>query len=137
MKKSKRKCSFDWDDTAGHRKDVQHFISLLIKLGWDVWIVTSRYDTANALLNKWTWVESDNDDLFELSDILGIKRENIVFTNYADKIDYLAGKGFLFHVDDSPEELMKIRESNDPCYPICVDYFAWEEDLIKKFNILK
>lgn len=133
--RNRRKCSFDYDDCFGHRKDVQYFVALLIKLGWDVYIVTSRYNTKGALLNHETWVESDNDALFELTDIFGIKRENIIFTNYADKIDYLAGKGFLFHVDDSVDEIMKIKESGDACYPICVNYFAWEEDLREKFNI--
>lgn len=129
------KCSFDYDDTVNNRDSVQQFVMELISKGWDVWIVTSRYNTKGALLNGWHWIEDQNNKLFELTDKLGIKRENIVFTNHADKINYLAGKGFLFHVDDSPDELMRIRESNDECYPICVDYFEWKEDLIEKFKI--
>ena len=128
------KMSFDFDDTLD-RFDVQAFANSLVNKGHDVWIVTSRYNTEGALINGWPWIEGQNEVVYKVAEDVGIKRENIVFTNYKDKIDYLAGKGFVFHLDDSADELMKIYESDDPCYPMNVDWMAWREDLIKKFNL--
>jgi len=134
MGKVNTKCSFDFDDTLD-RYDVQVFASSLVDKGYDVWIVTSRYNTEGALINGWPWIEAQNEVLFKVAEDVGIKRENIVFTDYEDKINYLDGKGFLFHLDDSAEELMKIYESDDPCFPMNIDWMNWREDLIEKFEL--
>jgi hypothetical protein len=129
-----KKCSFDFDSTLD-RVDVQRFAIELIEKGWDVWIVTSRCDTERALAKGWHWVERQNEQLYKVANDVGIKRENIIFTEHVDKIVYLKDKGFLFHLDDDVDELMAIRESGDECYPICVDYFEWQEVLRKEFKI--
>lgn len=129
-----KKCSFDFDSTLD-RVDVQRFAIELIEKGWDVWIVTSRCDTERALAKGWHWVERQNEQLYKVANDVGIKRENIIFTEHVDKIVYLKDKGFLFHLDDDVDELMAIRESGDGCYPICVDYFEWQEVLRKDFKI--
>ena len=95
-----KKMSFDYDDTLD-RKDVQAFAKYLVNKGYDVWIVTSRYNTEGAIINGWPWIEAQNEVLFRVAEEVGIKKENIVFTNHMDKIDYLSNKGFLFHLEYS------------------------------------
>jgi hypothetical protein len=117
--------SFDFDGTLS-RKDVQRYAVSLIERGIEVWIVTSRQKTETAHAKGWHWVERQNDDLYEVADGCGIPRERIFFTEFADKIEYLSGKGFAFHIDDSVDELMAILESKDACRPVNVGHFEWE-----------
>ena len=42
------KVSFDFDGTLS-RKDVQNFAKSLVNTGYDVWIVTSRFDDESAM----------------------------------------------------------------------------------------
>ena len=123
-----KKVSFDFDDTLTNY-DVQVFARVLVNKGYEVYIVTSRYNTEDALKNGWHWTKAQNEQLFEIADNIGIKRENIIFTNFEDKITYLKDKNFIFHLDDSADELMRIKESGDSCYPMSVDYNYWEQDL--------
>jgi len=126
--------SFDFDSTLD-RFDVQVFAHDLLSKGYDIWIVTSRCDTERALAKGWHWVERQNEELYKVAEDIGIKRENIVFTEYTDKIVYLKGKNFLFHLDDDETELMAILESGDPCFPMNVDEVGWREELIEKFEL--
>ncbi len=59
----------------------------------------------------------------------GIKRENIIFTEYTDKIVYLNGKDFIFHLDDDVDEFKYIIESDDDCVPINVEILGWEKKI--------
>ena len=132
------KCSFDFDNTLD-RKDVQRFAKKLINDGFEIWIVTSRMTVEFArdngrcqdTINR---VEKANLKLFRIADNLGIKREHIYFTNFELKIDFLEGKDFIFHLDDDTDELIAIMNSSDNCKPINVDYFEWEEMIIKLLN---
>jgi hypothetical protein len=119
------KVSFDFDGTLS-RKDIQRYAASLVERGVDVWIVTSRQKTETALSNGWHWVERQNAELYEVAERCGIPRERIVFTEFVDKIEYLSGKGFAFHIDDSVDELMAILGSGDSCRPVNVDHFEWE-----------
>jgi hypothetical protein len=120
-----KKVSFDFDETLS-RKDVQNFAKQLVADGYEVWIVTSRFATEPALEKGWYWVEKQNEELYEVANSIGIKKENIKFTEHVDKIQYLRGQGFLFHLDDDVDELIVIMESGDSCKPINVNYFDWE-----------
>ena len=120
------KVSFDFDGTLG-REDVQKYARCLVRDGHDVWIVTSRCDTERALAKGWWWVKSQNEELYEVAEECGIPREKIVFTEHVDKIVFLKGKGFAFHLDDDVDELMMISESRDACRPVNVGHFEWKE----------
>jgi len=124
------KVSFDYDGTLD-RKDVQEFAISLIDSGYDVWIVTSRCATEPALAKGWHWVERQNKELYDVAEKCGIPKEKIVFTEHVDKIEYLEGKEFLFHLDDSVDELIEIFKSSDPCEPFNVEFFEWKELVIK------
>jgi hypothetical protein len=99
------KVSFDFDSTLD-KKIVQDYAQSLINKGHDIWICTSRTSPENS---KPGW----NDDLFLISDKLGIPRSQIIFCNYEDKSDHLNGKGFLWHLDDDWIELNQINSKTD------------------------
>ena len=121
------KVSFDFDDTLT-KHEVRVYASYLVDEGHEVWIVTSRYDLEN-LDRRWRdkktgkpWVHQD---LFEVADACGIKKEHIHFTNRVKKCKFLEDNGFLFHVDDDDLELIEIMKSNI-VKTINVEYFDWE-----------
>ena len=130
------KISIDFDATLT-LNEVQSFVKRMISDGNEVWVVTSRYTTEFALTQGWSWVEEQNNSLFELTDSIGIIRSNIHFTNNSDKIVFLKGKGFSFHLDDNENELVKIRISGDKCLPMNVCLSSWEEVLNETFNLKK
>lgn len=127
------KISLDFDGTLS-RRDVQEFAKKMIDNGHDVWIVTSRYSTEKALGEKWFWIENQNKTLYDVAESVGIKKENIVFTNMVEKINFLQGKYFLFHLDDDESELISIFESGDSCKPLNVNNFFWEENCLEMLN---
>jgi hypothetical protein len=127
------KVSIDFDSTLS-RVEVQEFAKKLIDEGFEVWIVTSRYDTKTALSNGWTWTEQQNQKLFDVATNVGIPMNRIIFTNALDKITYLQGKEFILHLDDDEDELWGIIRSGDPCKPVNVNHFEWREtceDILK------
>ena len=119
-----KKISFDFDGTIA-RKDIQRFAKELINEGYDVWIVTSRFSTESALTKGWNWVEKQNQGLYDVAEKVGIPREKIIFTEHVDKIVYLEGKEFLFHIDDDPDELWEIIKSGDPCKVVNAEHSDW------------
>jgi len=120
-----KKISLDFDYTLS-RKDVQEFAKKLVNLDFDVWIVTSRFSNEEALLKGFYGADKKNKEIYDIAELCGIKKENIVFTNKIDKINYLKDKNFTIHLDDDIDELMAILESGDLCKPINVNYFDWE-----------
>jgi hypothetical protein len=125
------KVSFDFDSTLS-RKDVQKFAKKLVDIGLEVWIVTSRCATEPALAKGWHWVEKQNEELYNVAESCGIKREHIQFTEHVDKIVFLKDKGYVFHLDDDVDELVCIMESRDSCTPLNVGHSSWEEYCIEE-----
>ena len=124
------KISFDYDSTLS-LKSVQRFAKQLVDEGHDVWVVTTRTATEDALSRGHNWMEEINKKLFSVADECGIKKENIVFTDHKDKIHFLEGKEFLFHLDDDIHELIEIMQSSENCKPVNVGSFEWEEICIE------
>jgi hypothetical protein len=120
------KVSFDFDGTL-RRGDVQQYAKSLVDDGHEVWIVTTRTTTEDIIARGWHWCKDQNIILFEIAEECGILTEHIVFTDHQDKIHFLKGKGFAFHLDDDSDELIYIIESGDPCRPVNVDHFEWKE----------
>jgi hypothetical protein len=101
--------SFDFDGTLGHKQDVKDYAKILVKIGVDVWVVTSRYDE----LHKHLWPNNPtNDDLWAVIDEVGIKRENVKFMNFEGKADFLRDTFVLWHLDDDDVELENFRTIN-------------------------
>jgi sugar phosphate isomerase/epimerase len=106
------KVSFDFDGTL-ETADVQKYAGELVKRGVEVWIVTTRYDQrAEQLDPDYFRMHAPKcwEDVFEIADKLGIKRENIVFTCYKWKHTYFENHSdFAFHLDDNYQEEYDIK----------------------------
>ena len=120
------KVSFDFDGTL-RLHSVQQYAKILVEAGHEVWIVTTRTTTEDIIERGWHWSKDQNIILFEIAEACGILKEHIVFTDHQDKIHFLKGKGFAFHLDDDVHELMCIIESGEPCKPVNVEHFEWKE----------
>jgi hypothetical protein len=133
------KVSFDFDSTLS-RKNVQRFAKELVAAGHEVWIVTSR--VSDEMANNYPTefknrVLKENRKLFRVADNVGIKRNHIIFTGFVNKIEFIKGKDFIFHLDDDLDELMEIFSSKDPCKPINVEHSEWEMDCRELIEIEK
>lgn len=116
------KISFDFDSTLS-RKDVQEYCAYLIKSGIDVWVVTSRYDE----LHKHRFTNNPtNEDLYNVTDKLGIPRYKIRFTCMRNKAEYLFGTDILWHLDDDSLELELINEQTN-VFGIDVNGKNWKQ----------
>ena len=51
-----------------------------------------------------------------------------------DKIEFLKGNNYLFHLDDDLYELITIMESKDSCKPLNVGHSDWKENCIEVLN---
>jgi hypothetical protein len=116
--KLKPKVSFDFDATLS-RSAIQIYARELVRKGFDVWIVTSRYQ------------EYDNYDLIEVARWCEIKLTNIHFTNGKLKWEYLKDKDFIFHLDDDWIELNYIRDRTNVQQVNSFGNFDWKEDCEK------
>lgn len=109
-----KKVSFDFDSTLSVKK-IEAFAKYLIDKGVEVWVVTSRDAFREDSPNY-------NDDLFLVTDKLGIPRHHIHFTAHEDKQYFLGENDFLFHIDDDVIELSLIK-SFTKVEPIC--HYDW------------
>lgn len=99
--------TFDFDNTLS-RKDVQEYAKSLIERGKDVWVLTSRYDE----LHKHLYTPNPtNEDLYRVTDGLGIPRDKIRFQCMRPKAEYLARTKVCLHIDDDFFELDNINLS--------------------------
>ena len=109
-----KKVSFDFDGTLvddfygelNNQKDkIQKICKDLIDNGHDVYIVTKRFDEANKNYGK----KNEHIEVFELAEKLGIKKENIHFTNRSWKYTTLKRLDINVHFENSEEEVHQIR----------------------------
>lgn len=106
------KVSFDFDGTL-EIPVVQEFAKELMWQNVAVFVTTSRFGDEKKyqkFFHTTTNIEVTNNDLYEVTDRLGIPRENITFTNMEDKWQYVAERGFRFHLDDDWIENEMINE---------------------------
>lgn len=99
------KISFDFDSTLSE-DTMQTLCKKYIQLGADVYVTTSR---STEIASKPT----NNDDLFAVTDALGIQRQNITFTGYKDKVNFV--KDYDIHYDDDFEEIFLINQHHCKC----------------------
>ena len=131
----KGKVSFDFDGTLSE-DNVEEFAKQLINDGYEVWIVTSRPSDEDLTNTFQPWSKPNwNLDIWDTCERLNIPKEHVKFTSYVDKIEFLKGKGFIFHLDDDVDELVEImNDIDEPCYPVNVNHSEWKKtclDLLK------
>jgi len=101
-----KKVSFDFDCTLSE-PHIQLYAEELVSNGFEIWIVTARYDKQHVIENWHTTEESAekaNQDLFEVANRLGIPNERIIFMNMDDKWNFFKDKDFVWHLDDDWRE---------------------------------
>lgn len=128
---NKVKVSFDFDDTLDH-KSVQKFVQEIKDIA-EVHITTSRYDDVKKYLPV---VYEDHNDLYRVADRLGILRENIHFTDMADKADWFNEHkelDFKFHLDNDRIEILLIN-SNTPILGVDFTLSNWKEKCLKSIQ---
>ena len=99
------KISFDFDSTLSET-EMQELATKFLKSGAEIFVTTSRTDYQDGL-------EFSNSDLFEVTDRIGIKRENITFTKYDDKYKFV--KDYDLHFDDDEVEMELINRFLGKC----------------------
>ena len=123
------KVSFDFDSTLSI-KQVEDFAISLIKQGYDLWIITSRRPNGVDPQYKrdGMWVNINNDDLFEVTDRIGIKRDQIIFTSYQLKSEIINERGldFIFHLDDDWIEINHINQETTTTGISCFGTSGWK-----------
>lgn len=104
--------SFDFDSTLS-RNDVQDYAQSLINKGFEVWILTSRFENCY----DYPWYkgvgEHCHQDLYTVTNKLGIPPERIIFTNMVDKADVILERDDfnpIWHLDDDYIELNVIHK---------------------------
>lgn len=101
----KKTITVDFDGTLS-RHDVQEFVKELMNEGINVWVLTSRYDD----LHKHRYPHNPtNEDLYKVTDKLGIHRGNIRFQCMRPKAEYLRDSNVVLHLDDDFIELYDIN----------------------------
>lgn len=100
--------SFDFDGCLIH---VDHLVKRFQQFGDTVFIVTSRVESKN-----------NHQDLFEWAHDLGIKRENIYFTNNELKLETIRKLGIQLHFDDDSVEVDEINQNSNTCKALLVNF---------------
>lgn len=115
--------TFDFDSTLSH-KIVQDFAKSLMLKGFDVWVLTSRYDE----LHKHKYRHNPtNEDLYKVTDRLGIERNKIRFQCMRPKAEYLFGTNVIWHLDDDYVEVNEIN-SQTQTKGIDVTLKGWKKE---------
>jgi hypothetical protein len=140
------KVSFDFDGTL-EREDVQEYAKTLIKLGVEVWVVTTRYDSNHQHKyfrvfpeEQWAKVCSHtngdpNFGLWGVIEKLGIPRHHVRFTCMEYKYKYLDGTKFIWHLDDNPEEFSQAKANHLKVPMIQVEANGWKEKCERFINL--
>lgn len=106
-----KKVSFDFDDTLS-LLSVQKYAKELTDKGYDVHIVTSRFENIDDYLPV-VWPDGHT-DLYKVAKELNISKEKIHFTNKKHKYTFfMENEGFLWHLDDDFAELKKINKNTE------------------------
>lgn len=122
-KQIKAKVSFDFDNTLSLPK-VQQYAKDLIDKGYEVWVVTSRYDENHKHLYL---MNATHDDLWNVVDKIGIPKHHVVFTNMVWKWQYLDRTHFLWHLDDNKEEIEESVDRNCNVPMVDVTKSNWKQ----------
>lgn len=102
--------SFDFDGTLGESLELQEFCKKFIAHGIEVKILTRRFEPGFYQEDEHSWV-------YALAKELGIKHENIHFTNRKYKYEFVDKLGIHYHIDDDFNDYYYIL-NHSKCVPI-------------------
>jgi len=124
------KVSFDFDSTLS-RKAVQKFAKELIQEGYEIHIVTTRYEDSYRYADP-RFQTLEHRDLFRVCLYANISRENIHFTNMGDKFEFFKkNSDFLWHLDDDVIEINMINAFTSVKGIVCDKGMNWKKKLKK------
>lgn len=129
-----RKVTFDFDGTLAN-KHIQDYAKELIALGFDVWIVTARFDDDN--LHKWNNPLYNNEELWRIAEEVGIPKSKVVFMNMIPKVEYLKTTDAVWHIDDDFEELYAIKYAHIKTLGIQVNSGMWKSKCNRLLGLTK
>lgn len=115
---NKIKVSFDFDGTLTIPY-IQEFAKFLLQCGVDVYVITSRFDELHKH-NCLGTIIGENNDLWEITDKIGIQRHKVRFTLMQPKWEYINGTKICLHLDDDPIEVDDIVHYAKYCTPVLV-----------------
>lgn len=102
------KISFDYDHCLTQKR-IQESALTLVNKGYEVWIITSRFDNLKIL--EYPDLKP-NEDVFETAKKLRIPTHRIGFTNQEPKWISLNKGKFSIHIDDNKRELESLKYYN-------------------------
>jgi len=115
-----KKISFDFDETLEF-KEVQDYAKELIERGFEVWIVTTRWEDPSKYSFHVT-----HENIWKAIEYTGIKKEHIHFNNMEYKHSFFEkNNDFIFHLDDNPDE--KRLMSQNTTVPCVVFGYRWKD----------
>lgn len=123
--------TFDFDGCLS-MPHVQEYAKELLDKGYEVWVVTARFDQLN--LHRYINRDWNNDDLWEVVDRLEIPRWKVRFMNMESKANYLATTTAIWHLDDDHIELFDIRNFKIRTKGIQVNSGTWKNKCNKLLN---
>lgn len=132
--------AFDFDGSLGQKPHLQEYARELIARGFEVWIVTARFDHPSKYSDEFKLkyfifnIEDEHKHLFEIADQCGISRDHIKFMNMELKSEFFRDRDFLWHLDDDQFECNDINKTTNTVAIQC-NSSNWKhkcERLIKK-----
>lgn len=129
------KVSFDYDKTFT-KPEVREFALELRERGYEVYILTYRYDNANFDKYQGKYTPYYNADLWEDLEECGLHR-NVVFTNHQPKSVWLNfTEGILFHIDDDKTVMFDLTH-NSKVIPIQTNSPKWRQKIERILKDIK
>lgn len=119
------KFSFDFDGTLLDSDKLQQYCQKMLNIGVDVYIITRRLD----LIESKKYEVKEAEEVFEMADKLGIKKENIFFTNRAYKYEFVKKLNIDCHIDDDHNDVYYIRNWSDTKCIHFIESSNWEEEI--------
>lgn len=122
--------SIDYDKTFT-RSNVREYVLELRDRGYNICILTYRYDNANFKKYEGKYTPFYNADLWEDLEECGLHR-NVVFTNHKPKSEWLNfTEDVLFHLDDDLSVMFDVTHKCKNVIPIQVNSPMWKRKIEK------
>jgi hypothetical protein len=116
--------TFDFDGTLSSNEVQQLYHQVKDKA--NIFILTKRYDC----LHKHLWKDNPtNDEVWEVVSKLNIPKENVFFTNFKYKHEFLKDTFVLLHLDDDWNEIDYIN-THTSTKGICTSETNWKKKFL-------
>lgn len=139
MEQKENRIAFDFDGTLDNyftgapnliQKQTRDYVRRLMKRGYEIFIVTRRFGPELADFVQ----PNEHEKVYAVAEELGIKKENVFFTNRKWKYEKLDELNVCMHIDDDPEECFHINTNTPNIKTILLTDDNWEEQLIQTIS---